>query len=144
MGSKVRVGAAVASLLILTSVTAATTAAGDKGSSGSYDRKVVVLHLMGRLVGEQTYIDKGLPDNSQGDQYVYAYDLFSRGTKVGQEGGSCTVTLVEATGATTVYCLGNHSLPGGQVTTRGVITYGPDEEFNQDPYSVAMTGGTGR
>ena len=37
---------------------------------------------------------------------------------------------------------GVNSLPGGQIITAGLVSYGPDEEFKKDPYYAGITGGT--
>jgi hypothetical protein len=58
--------------------------------------------------------------------------------------GVCTVTRVEEDGASTLYCVGGDSLPGGQINTAGLVTYGADEEFREEPYFFAITGGTGK
>jgi hypothetical protein len=152
MRSKVRVGATVTLLvLVLASVTAASAiSSGDDGSShwgdrGSDDRDSIVLRFTAHEVAS-TYVDVGDTDYSQGDQFAFANDLLSNGTKVGEDGGVCTVTRVDTTtGTSAAYCTGSNSLPEGQVTVQGLINYGPeDEEFKQDPYSLAITGGTGR
>jgi hypothetical protein len=69
------------------------TSSRDNRSSGSDDRKVVVLDLLGRTVDDPTnptQIDHAptdvVPEDfSQGDQLVAAFDLFRDGTKVGEE-----------------------------------------------------------
>jgi hypothetical protein len=144
MGRKLRVGAAMACLLLLGSVTVASaTSSRDNRSSGSDDRKVVVLDLVARAVAS-TDIDRKPTGLSQGDQQVLAVDYFQAGTKVGEESAICMVTRVEANGASTVHCTGVESLPGGQITTEGTINYGPNEFPKADPYSLAIKGGTGK
>jgi hypothetical protein len=144
MGRKLRVGAAMACLLVLGSVTVASaTSSGDNRSSGKDDRKVVVLELLGREV-DRTDIERKPTGLSQGDQTVQAFDLFQAGTKVGEESSICTVTRVEANDASTVHCTGVQSLPGGQVTYEGTINYGPNEFPKADPFSLAIKGGTGK
>jgi hypothetical protein len=144
MGRKLRVGAAMACLLLLGSVTVASaTSSRDNRSSGSDDRKVVVLDLMARAVAS-TDIDRKPTGLSQGDQQVLAVDYFQAGTRVGEESTICMVTRVEANGASTVHCTGVESLPGGQITTEGTINYGPNEFPKADPYSLAIKGGTGK
>ncbi len=145
MGRKLRIGGAMACLLVLGSVTVASaTSSRDNRSSGKDDRKVVVLDLRARVVGDPTTIDRKPPGLSQGDQQVLAVDLLQAGTKVGEESSICMITRVEANGASTVHCTGVESLPGGQVTTEGTINYGPNEFPKADPYSLAVTGGTGK
>jgi hypothetical protein len=100
-----------------------------------------------RLAAEEvasTFLDLGEPDFSQGDEFVFTNDLFRGGTKVGEDGGSCVVTRLTAAGAATFNCIGSNYLPGGQITVQGLVTYGPDEEIKEEPYFLAITGGTGR
>ena len=80
----------------------------------------------------------------QGDQFVFTNDLLRAGTKVGEDGGSCTVTRLTARGANTWFCVASNALPGGQVTVEGLVTYGPDEAVKAEPYYFAITGGTGQ
>jgi hypothetical protein len=141
MSTKLGAGAAVALMLVLASVTFAT-ASSDDISSHSDDRETIVHHLLAKEVA-QTYVDLGDADFSQADQFVFTNDLFRGDARVGEDGGVCTVTRVGEDGSTTVYCNGSNSLPGGQVTVQGLIFYGPGEEVKQDPYSLAITGGTG-
>jgi hypothetical protein len=144
MTTKLRAGAATAVLLLLAGIAVASVAsAGDKGSSRSGHGHAIVLHLLAREV-EETYVDVGAPDYSQGDVFVFNNHLFRKGKKVGEDGGTCTVSRVAPDGASTIYCTGSNSLPGGQIATAGLVDYGPEEEFKQDPYSLPITGGTGK
>ena len=109
MGRKLRVGAAMACLLVLGSVTVASaTSSRDNRSSGKDDRKVVVLDLVAHVV-DRTEFDKKPTGLSQGDGAVVAVDLFQAGVKVGEESAICTTTRVEADGASTVHCTGGQS-----------------------------------
>jgi hypothetical protein len=144
MGRKLRVGAAMACLLVFGAVTVeSATSSPDKRSSGKDYRKVVVLDILARAVAS-TNIDRKPTDLSHGDETVLAVDLYQAGTKVGEESSICVVTRVEANGASTVHCTGVESLPGGQVTTEGTINYGPNESPKADPYFLAIKGGTGK
>ena len=116
MGRKLRVGAAIACLLVLGSVTVAfATSSRENRSSGSDDRKVVVLDLLGRQVDsteiDHAPIDLVPEDFTQGDQLVLAFDLFRDGTKVGEENTICTITRIEANGAAP-------SIPPGSIFPR--------------------------
>jgi hypothetical protein len=145
MGIKwLRAGAAVAFLLLASVAVASAGSSGDKRSSQPGDRDSVVLHLDGKAAAETVYVDLGEADYSQADQYVFTNDLSREGKKVGVDGGVCTVTRIEDDGGSTLYCSGSNSLPGGQITTAGLVSYGPTEEFKKDPYFAAITGGTGK
>jgi hypothetical protein len=153
MGSRLRAGTVATLLLLAGSVTVASATSSvdsgvgsgqHKGPSGSDGHKTVVLHLRAEANRPTTYVDLGEADYSEADQFVFANDLFSGDTKVGEDGGVCTVTRVEEDGASTLYCVGGNSLPGGQINTAGLVTYGADEEFREEPYFFAITGGTGK
>ena len=144
MTPKRRAGMAVAVLLLLASVAVLSAAlAAGKPSAQSKDRNSILLHLRAKEVKE-TYTDVGDPEYSQGDVIAFANDLFRGDKKVGEDGGVCTVTRVAADGASSVHCSGSNSLPGGQIAVAGLIDYGPDETYKQDPYSLPITGGTGK
>jgi len=142
MRRKLRVGAAMACLLLLGTVTvaSATSSRGSRGSDWD-DGKVVVLDVTGRIV------KRTVPpptDVRQGGQLTLTSDLFHKGTKVGEEHNVCTITRIEADGAVTLYCDGIDSLPGGQIAWQGAIRFGPNELVKADPYFLAISGGSGK
>ena len=136
-----RAGAVVTFLLL---ATGAVASAGSSGDAHSDDRGSVVINLAGKAASETVYVDLGAPDYSEADQFVFTNDLLRGVTKVGEDGGVCTVTRVEEDGGSTLLCSGSNSLPGGQITVSGLVSYGPDEEFKKEPYFFAITGGTGK
>jgi hypothetical protein len=111
--------------------------AGSEGSESQVLRIVAV-------EAASKYLDLGRKGFGQSDQFVFTNDLLRGGTKVGEDGGSCTVTRLKPSGANTWFCVASNALPGGQITVEGLVTYGPDEAFKADPYYFAITGGTGR
>ena len=147
MGRKLRVGAAMACLLVLGSVTVASaTSSRDNRSSGKDDRKVVVFDLLGRQVNS-TEIDHAptdlVPDDfSQGDQLVLAVDLFQAGTKVGR--GEQHLHGHPRRSARSEH----RPLHRGPLSPRRAghhaINYGPNEFPKADPYSLAIKGGMGK
>ena len=142
MRSALRSGVATALLLAVVGAVAIATSA-----SGSGDSRSFVLHLVAREVSS-VYLPVNPDDVSQGDEFHFTNDLFRRSggaeNKVGEDGGLCTVSRLAADGSTSYHCAGTNDLPGGQISTQGLVTYGPDEEVKADPYSFAITGGTGR
>ena len=78
----------------------------------------------------------------------FTNDLFRRSggveTKVGEDGGLCTLSRLAADGSASYHCVGTNDLPGGQIATEGLVTYGPGGEPKANPYSFSITGGTGR
>jgi hypothetical protein len=109
----------------------------------SEDPQSQVLRIVAKEVASK-YVDLGKKGFGQSDQFVFTNDLLRAGTKVGEDGGSCTVTRLTARGANTWLCVASNSLPGGQITVEGLVTYGPDEAVKADPYYFAITGGTGQ
>ena len=128
-------------LALMLSLAFAATSSG--AASSRSDDQDPCFELVAREVAE-TYVDLGEPDFSQADQFVFVNDLFRGSEPVGKDGGVCTVTRLTAEGAVTVFCNGSNSLPGGQVVVQGLIDYGPGEEIKEEPYSLAITGGTGK
>ena len=144
MGSKLKLGLIVGTLLAAASVAVAAASSASTGPrSGSDERRSVVLRLVATEV-QSTFLDLGDPDFSQGDQFVFSNDLLRKGKKIGEDGGMCLVTRLTAEGAATFKCVGSNVLPGGQITVQGIVTYGPGEEVKSEPYFFAITGGTGR
>src|SRR3954447_25880679 len=112
--------------------TAATAASDD----GSHDDGSQVIHLTTKQV-HQGFVDHGKPGFTMDDQFVFSNDLYRNGKKVGEDGGSYTVTRIPDSGAPTLHCLGTNSLPGGQISVQGLAALG-------EPFDLAITAGTGR
>lgn len=85
----------------------------------------------------QTLLDNGEPGFGVDDIVVYSNDLYQRGRKIGEDGGTCAVVRVAPNGEATMYCAGNHTLPGGQISVAGFAAPGA-------PFELAITGGTRR
>jgi hypothetical protein len=92
---------------------------------------------------QEAELDLGEKGFGIGDQFVFSEDLFSTdGRPTGQSGGSCTVVRVdERARSATTNCVATLAFPRGQVTLQGLVTFA--EEGDQ-PFTVAVTGGTGR
>jgi hypothetical protein len=118
-------------------VAAGVMAAGASSASDSRDdRGGQVIRLTTKQM-HQGFIDHGTPGFSVDDAFVFSNDLYRNGNKVGEDGGTCTVTRIASGGATTLHCLGTNSLPGGQISVQGLAAPG-------EPFELAITGGTGR
>jgi hypothetical protein len=133
MSTKVHALAAL-TLLLLAAGVMATGAASDTSSSDDGGGQVILLTT--KQV-RQGFVDNGDPGFSPDDQFVFSNDLYRNGEKVGEDGGTCTVTRIAAGGAATLHCLGTNSLPGGQISVQGLAAPG-------EPFELAITGGTGR
>ena len=145
MGTKLlRAGVAVGLLLLACVAVASAGSSGEKRTSRSDERRSIVFQLDGKAAQETVYLDLGDAEYSRGDQYVFTNDLSRKGKKVGIDGGVCSVVRIEADGGSTLQCNGVNSLPGGQIITAGLVSYGPDEAFKKDPYYFGITGGTGK
>jgi allene oxide cyclase-like protein len=134
MLSKIMIGVLAAA----TVATGASIASAGNGDDGSDDSGRTI-HLMSRTVHE-TDLDLGDTGFGPGDQFLFADDLFRDDEKVGTDGGSCTVVRVEGQNAT-INCTATFSLAGGQIAVQGLIEIVGNEER---PFTVAVTGGTGR
>jgi hypothetical protein len=160
MRSKLRAGAASVLLLLVAGVAVASAGSStDNRSSGSQDR-ISVLNLVGRDVAS-AWLDLGDPGESLGDQSHFTSDLIQpprsgvgppppgagvpQERKIGEDGGVCSIARIAPDdGATTYHCVATNSLPLGQITAQGLVTYAAGEGFRQQPYSFAITGGTGK
>jgi Allene oxide cyclase barrel like domain len=131
MSRKLHTVAALALLLIAAGVMAAGAAS---DTSSPDDGGGQVIRLTTKQV-HQGFVDHGTPGFSVDDQFVFSNDLYRNGEKVGEDGGTCTVTRIAS--APTLHCLGTNSLPGGQISVQGLAAPG-------EPFELAITGGTGR
>jgi hypothetical protein len=107
------------------------------GPAGATSQGVLRLHERAsaeRLVGAVT---NSRP--AQGDQYIFASDLFApSGAKVGTGAGVCTV--VSAAASPQALCQVTRTLAQGQVVTTGVTPFGPQKPS----FTTAIVGGTGK
>jgi hypothetical protein len=87
-------------------------------------------------------IDLGAPQESAGDQFLFAGDTFNHkgGTRLGRAAGTCTTMSVGDAGE--VLCVVNFSLPDGQIATQGLFVAA--QLFGGRTVSFPITGGTGR
>jgi len=122
--------------LTVAAATAGAVATSAASNDRSYDKRGHVIHLTTKQV-HQGFVDHGAAGFSTDDQFVFSNDLYRDGKKVGEDGGTCSVTRIADDGATTLHCLGTNSLPGGQISVQGLAAPG-------EPFELAITGGTGR
>jgi hypothetical protein len=135
MRGKLALSAFGALLLVVASVAVAPASRPHRSRSNHHS--VQVLHLVAKAAQGQ-FFDVGPSGSSQGDTFVFTNDLLQGNRKVGEDGGTCTVTRVDPNGAATFQCLGTNSLPGGHITVQGLTMSDTDREV------LAITGGTGR
>ena len=143
MSKRLTLGAATGLVLAAGGIAIGAASASSDASSDNRESSGHVLRLVGKEVSSQ-YLDLGEADFSEGDQFPFTNDLFRGDKKVGEDGGLCVVIRLTQEGASTLECHGVNSLPGGQITVQGMVTYGPTEEIKADPYDFAITGGTGK
>lgn len=117
-------------------VAVATVAVVATAAAASGDGRRDVISFTTKQV-HQSLLDNGEPGFGVDDIVVFSNDLYRRGRKIGEDGGTCTVVRVAPGGETTMYCAGNNSLPGGQISVAGFAAPGA-------PFELAITGGTGR
>jgi hypothetical protein len=131
----------IAALLLAGGVTAvAATHSTNSATRAASSEQVIRLVTHNVVSG---YLDLGDANLSTGDQVPFSNDLYRDGSKVGEDGGWCVLTRI-AGGASTYECVGTNSLPDGQLTAQGLVTYGLREPIRTDPYFLAITGGTGK
>ena len=99
-----------------------------------------------RLVATENqfqFLDLGTAGPSLGDELVFSERLTRRGRPVGVSGVVCTATQVEPPyDELTFHCVGTLKLRRGQITLQGLIEI--QGEDDPGPFTVAITGGTGR
>ena len=92
---------------------------------------------------QSEFLDLGATGPSLGDELVFSESLEQHGRDVGMSGAVCTVThAVAPYDVLTYHCVGTLSLRRGQITLQGLIEV--QSEDDPGPFTVAITGGTGR
>lgn len=92
---------------------------------------------------QSEFLDHGTPGPSLGDEFVFSETLFKDGREVGMSGGVCTVVhAVAPYDVLTFHCVATLSLRRGQITLQGLIEV--QGEDDPGPFTVAITGGTGK
>jgi hypothetical protein len=131
--------AAVAAIVTLgTLVLSSGTAAAD----GRGKHREDTLKLVATTIQEE-FVDLGAPGPTLGDMLVFSEVLRERGREVGTSGGVCTITeAVPPYTVVTFHCVATLSLRRGQITLQGLIEV--QGEDDPGPFTVAITGGTGR
>jgi hypothetical protein len=125
--------AASGALLVAGTVFAATSAGGS--STGS------TIRLYEHDTSMES-IDLGMPEESVGDQFLFAGDTFNRkgGTQLGRAAGTCTTMSTGSAGE--VLCVVSFSLPHGEIATQGLLVAA--DLFGGKTPTFPITGGTGR
>jgi len=140
MRKQLSLAVAVALVLAVASITLASASPPPASLAPTNNKdQVQVLHLVGRTV-QETFLDLGEQGDSLGDQIVFSDNLFRGGKKVGISGASCTLVRLVERVSVTFQCVGTLSLPGGQITVQGLVSF---PEADRTPFFVAVTGGTG-
>jgi hypothetical protein len=120
------------------------TLASARPSGRSHHRGTQVFTVFAVTVQSQV-LDLGPQGFSLGDQTIFADDVYDKkgGTKIGSDGVVCTVVRVTdaATGSGTAQCVATASLPDGQITIQGLVSFTGTEL--PAPFQQAITGGTG-
>jgi hypothetical protein len=140
MGKKLILGAIVALLLAVTSVSLAFAGGGARHDDGA----VRILHLTLRD-HQEANLDLGAQGPSIGDRFVFSADLFRNDQRVGVGSGDCVTVLFRPgpdpagePDALTEQCVATLSLPEGQITAQGLV-----DRTGPVPVTLAVTGGTG-
>jgi hypothetical protein len=140
MRKKFLLSAMLALLLAVAGGSLASATSNDDG-----DDATRVINLTATTV-QNADIDLGKSGLSLGDRFVFSDDV--SGDEVGTDGGECVIVRLDPKDATeanlkavTQQCVVTLSLPEGQITGQGLITF--TNTPTQEPFTVAITGGTG-
>lgn len=114
----------------------ASMAVAGNGDDGDDDGGVI--RVTATFVTEEE-IDVGPSGFGAGDRIVLSHDLSRDGEDVGKSAIECVFVRADAE-TSTANCLASFELPGGQITAQGLVTFSQAA----DPFTVAVTGGTGR
>ena len=88
-------------------------------------------------------LDLGAPGPTLGDEIVFSEYLRIRGRGVGESGVVCVVTqAMPPYDVLTFHCVATLSLRRGQITLQGLVEV--QGEDDPGPFTVAITGGTGK
>ncbi len=135
---------AILALLLAAATVPLASATG--GSDRDDHARVIVLTT---TTAQSADLDLGAEGFSVGDSSVFSDDVSQNGKQVGTTGGECIVVRIDPEGATettaesvTVECVVTLSLPDGQITVQGLVTF--TNAPAQGPFTVAITGGTGK
>jgi hypothetical protein len=128
---RTRLGIAFALALVAAAgtVTAARATSGREASGR-------VIHFTTKQA-HQSVIDNGTSGFGVDDIVVFSNDLYQGDTRIGEDGGTCTVVRAGDGGGLTMHCIGTNTLPGGQIAVQGLAAPG-------EPFELAITGGTER
>jgi hypothetical protein len=89
------------------------------------------------------FLDLGDPGPTLGDEIVFSEFLRIRGRGVGESGVVCVVTqAMPPYDVLTLHCVATLSLRRGQITLQGLVEV--QGEDDPGPFTVAITGGTGK
>ena len=121
-------------LLLAAALVAAALIASPSQASHKHD----VLTLTGKTLANEQ-IDVGKPGPSLGDMNVITEDVYRKGKRVGTSDIACTVVRIQMP-KFAAQCHATTTLPGGQITTQGIVT---SDQIEQAPFVQAVTGGTG-
>jgi hypothetical protein len=134
-------------VLVLTAtvgvVSLVSTAAGTQPSG----KHVEVIDLTTRTV-QEAEIDLGATGFGLGDRFVFTDDVFRGTENIGTLGGECTAVRLapyplpagQEPTSVSFHCAATLSLPKGQVTFQGLVTF---SEQAGPSFTIAITGGTG-
>ena len=136
MRTKCRLYSAVLAVVVLGVLMSAPAAAAADGKGKRVLRIVATEN-------QSQFLDLGTAGPSLGDELVFSERLTRRGRPVGVSGAVCTATQVEPPyDELTYHCVGTLKLRRGQITLQGLIEV--QGEDDPGPFTVAITGGTGR
>ncbi|MEA2322873.1 MAG: hypothetical protein QOD81_2723 [Solirubrobacteraceae bacterium] len=141
MRTKFSIAAVLAVVLVIAGVTLASA----RPTSSAADRAGRVIKLVTVTPADGIrFIDHDPAGPSLGDEEVFTDDVYDESgqTKLGVDGGVCTIVRLEGKNMAVAQCVVSLSLAHGQVTAQGLVTFDVTSDI-APAFEVAITGGTG-
>jgi hypothetical protein len=135
------VGAVIAVVALVVGAVSPALGSSSQGSAATapgHATKQQTIRVLAVFTEFDATIDVGAPGLSLGDEVVFAGNLLRNGEQVGRVGVVCTFVSTANADRVEAQCPATATLPGGQVTTQGVIV---NRALN---WTLPVTGGSGR
>jgi hypothetical protein len=138
--TKFRVHAAVLTSVVLGTLVFGSAVAAADGKDKDRDKRTLKVAAVEK---QFNFLDLGDPGPTLGDELVFSEFLSIRGRGVGESGVVCVVTqAMPPYDVLTFHCFATLSLRRGQITLQGLVEI--QGEDDPGPFTVAITGGTGK
>jgi hypothetical protein len=120
-----------AALVVVALALAAALPASSQQQGGDQTFRVIEVNT------EAKFVNVGRPRPNLGDAIAFHSDLRAGGETIGHDGGTCTIVSVAEPRLPEFQCVVTLWFDEGQITAQGLV------QFDEEPFEVAITGGTG-